>query len=52
MVVALSAEALSKELGAGVRASGEGTYIAVQWGVRPTDGYSTGVAGRRSRGGG
>ena len=45
VVVAPSAEALSKELGAGVRASGEGTYLAVQWGARPTGGYSIGVAG-------
>jgi hypothetical protein len=51
VVLAPSAEALSKELGAQIRASGEGTYLVVYAGQRPTGGYSVGVAGARVEGG-
>jgi len=44
VVLAPSAEALSGELGAQIRGSGEGTYLVVYAGQRPTGGYSVGVA--------
>lgn len=47
VVLATSAEALSNELGAEIRGSGEGTYLVAYWGERPTGGYSIGVAGAR-----
>ena len=49
-VLAPSAEALSRELGARIRGSGEGTYLVVYGGQRPTGGYSVGVAGARVEG--
>jgi hypothetical protein len=49
-VLAPSAEALSRELGARIRGSGEGTYLVVYGGRRPTGGYSVGVAGARVAG--
>ena len=50
VVLAPSAEALSRELGARIRGSGEGTYLVVYGGQRPTGGYSVGVAGARVAG--
>jgi len=50
VVVAPSAEALSKELGAEIRGSGGGTYLVVHRGKRPTGGYSVAVAGARIEG--
>ena len=50
VVLAPSAEALSRELGAQIRGSGEGTYLVVYAGRRPTGGYSVGVAGARVEG--
>ena len=49
-VLAPSAEALSRELGARIRGSGEGTYLVVYGGRRPTGGYSVGVTGARVEG--
>jgi len=45
VVVAPSAEALSRELGAEIKGSGGGTYLVVYRGERPTGGYSVAVAG-------
>jgi protease stability complex PrcB-like protein len=50
VVLAPSAEALSRDLGAQIRGSGEGTYLVVYGGQRPTGGYSVGVAGVRVAG--
>jgi hypothetical protein len=50
IVVAPSAEALSGELGAEIRGSGDGTYLVVHRGQRPTGGYSVAVAGARVEG--
>ncbi len=50
IVLAPSAEALSEELGARIRGSGEGTYVVAYGGQRPTGGYSVGVAGARVEG--
>lgn len=50
VVLAPSAEALSEELGAQIRDSGDGTYVVVYRGQRPTGGYSVGVAGARVEG--
>ena len=50
VVLAPSAEALSRELGAQIRGSGGGTYLVVYGGQRPTGGYSVGVAGARVEG--
>ena len=47
IVLAPSAEALSEELGARIRDSGEGAYLVVYGGQKPTGGYSVGVAGAR-----
>jgi hypothetical protein len=49
-VLAPSAEALSRDLGARIRGSGEGTYLVVYAGQKPTGGYSVGVAGARVEG--
>lgn len=43
VVVAPSAEALSGEVGAGIRASGAGTYLVAYRGEQPTGGYSIDV---------
>jgi len=51
VVLAPSAEALARDLGAQIRGSGEGTYLVVYAGQRPTGGYSVGVAGARVEGG-
>ena len=50
VVLAPSAEALSRDLGAQIRASGAGTNLVVYAGQRPTGGYSVGVAGARVEG--
>lgn len=50
IVLAPSAKALSEELGAQIGDSGEGTYVVVYGGQRPTGGYSAGVAGARVEG--
>ncbi len=50
IVLAPSAEALSEELGARIRGSGEGTYVVAYGGQRPTGGYSVEVAGARVEG--
>lgn len=50
VVLAPSAEALSRELGAEIPDSGEGTYLVAYRGERPTGGYSVGVAGARVEG--
>jgi len=51
VVVAPSAEALSRELGAEIKSSGGGTYLMVYRGERPTGGYSVSVSGARIEGG-
>jgi hypothetical protein len=43
-VVAPTAGALSRELGAEIRPSGEGTYLVVHRGEMPTGGYSVSVS--------
>ena len=50
VVTAPSAGALSRDLGAQIRGSGEGTYLVVYGGRRPTGGYSVGVTGARVEG--
>lgn len=50
IVLAPSAKALSEELGAQIADSGEGTYVVVYGGQKPTGGYSAGVAGARVEG--
>ncbi len=50
VVVAPSAEALSREIGAEVPDSGEGTYLAAYWGQKPTGGYSLAVRSARLEG--
>jgi protease stability complex PrcB-like protein len=50
VVLAPSAEALSKDLGPHIRGSGDGTYLAAYGGQQPTGGYSVGVAGARVEG--
>ncbi|HKH11101.1 MAG TPA: protease complex subunit PrcB family protein [Rubrobacter sp.] len=50
VVLSPSAGALSEELDAEMPDSGEGTYLVVQWGERPTGGYSVAVAGARAEG--
>ena len=47
VVPAPSAEALSRDLSAQIRGSGEGTYVVIYGGGRPTGGYSVDVAGVR-----
>lgn len=43
VILAPSADALSREIGTRVPDSGEGTYLAAYWGEKPTGGYSLGV---------
>jgi len=50
VVVAPSAAALPEALDAKVPDSGEGTYLAVFWGQKPTGGYSLGVDSARREG--
>ena len=50
VVLAPTAEILSEELGAEIRSSGEGTYVVVYRGERPTGGYSVSVSGARIEG--
>ncbi|HJQ28969.1 MAG TPA: protease complex subunit PrcB family protein [Rubrobacter sp.] len=50
VVVAPSASALSKELGAGIPDSGEGIYLMSYWGEKPTGGYSLAVESARLEG--
>jgi hypothetical protein len=50
VVLAPSAEVLSRELGTRIRGLGEGTYLVVYGGQRPTGGYSVGVEGARVEG--
>ena len=50
VVVAPSAEVLSREVGAEVPSSGGGTYIAAYRGERPTGGYAVNVGGARVEG--
>ena len=45
VVLAPSAEALSKELGAEIPNSGRGTYLVAHSGEQPTGGYSVSVVG-------
>ena len=47
VVVAASASALSKELGAEIPNSGEGIYLLSYWGEKPTGGYSLAVESAR-----
>ncbi len=47
VIVAPSATALSEATGAEVRDSGNGTYLAVYWGEKPTGGYSLAVRSAR-----
>lgn len=50
VILAPSADALSREIGARVPDSGEGTYLAAYWGQKPTGGYSLGVRSARLQG--
>ncbi|MDQ3376111.1 MAG: protease complex subunit PrcB family protein [Actinomycetota bacterium] len=50
VVLAPSAEVLSRELGAEIRGSGEGIYLVAYRGEQPTGGYSVGVAGAKIEG--
>jgi PrcB C-terminal len=50
IVVAPSAAALSEAIGANVPGSGDGTYLAAYWGMKPTGGYSLGVESARLAG--
>ncbi len=50
VIVAPSASALSKELGAEIPDSGEGTYLISYWGEKPTGGYSLNVESARLEG--
>ena len=50
VVVAPSASALSKELGAEIPDSGEGVYLISYWGEKPTGGYSLAVESARLEG--
>ena len=50
VVLAPSAEALSREVGARIPGSGEGTYLAAYWGERSTGGYAINVGGARVEG--
>ncbi len=49
VILAPSASALSKELGAEIPDSGRGTYLIAYWGEKPTGGYSLGVRSARLR---
>jgi hypothetical protein len=50
VILASSADALSREIGAEVPDSGEGTYLATYWGQKPTGGYSLAVRSARLEG--
>lgn len=50
VIIAPSAEALSREIGGNVPDSGEGTYLAAYWGQRPTGGHSLAVESARLEG--
>ncbi len=50
VILAPSADALSREIGARVPDSGEGTYLAAYWGEKPTGGYSLTVRSARLQG--
>jgi len=50
VILAPSASALSRELGAEIPDSGEGTYLISYWGEKPTGGYSLGVESARLAG--
>ncbi len=50
IVVAPSAAALSEAIGANVPGSGDGTYLAAYWGMKPTGGYSLAVESARLEG--
>jgi hypothetical protein len=49
-LLARSASALSRATGVRVPNTGEGTYLAVFWGQKPTGGYSIGVRSVRTEG--
>ena len=51
VIAASSATALSGATGARVPDSGDGTYLAVYWGEKPTGGYSLAVESARLEGG-
>jgi len=51
VVLAPSAAALSRAIGASIPDSGNGTYLAAYWGVKPTGGYSLAVESARLEGG-
>jgi hypothetical protein len=50
VILAPSASALSRAVGVNVPDSGEGTYLAVYWGEKPTGGYSLAVESARIEG--
>jgi len=50
VIVAPSATALSRAIGANVPDSGEGAYLAAYWGRKPTGGYSLAVKSARLEG--
>jgi len=50
VILAPSASALSRELGAEIPDSGRGTYLISYWGEKPTGGYSLSVESARLRG--
>jgi hypothetical protein len=50
VILAPSAIALSKAIGANVPDSGNGTYLAAYWGEKPTGGYSLAVRSARLEG--
>ena len=50
VILAPSAGALSRAVGMNVPDSGEGTYLAVYWGEKPTGGYSLAVGSARIEG--
>ncbi|HET7270477.1 MAG TPA: protease complex subunit PrcB family protein [Rubrobacter sp.] len=50
VVVAPSAQALSRELGVEIPNSGEGIYLISYWGMKPTGGYSLAVESARLEG--
>lgn len=47
VILAPSASALSRELGAEIPDAGEGTYLISYWGEKPTGGYALGVESAR-----
>jgi hypothetical protein len=50
VILAPSAAALSRAIGAKIPESGEGTYLAAYWGEKPTGGYSLAVESARLEG--